>query len=299
MVWVSLRLYISEFIQARDVALSTRYAYARNLHSFDVWCSEKKNVLTRNDIIAYKNWLIENGYTVRAINNYLTTVKTFFKWLKEQDVYEDIARDIKKLRVKKGFNKDILSVDAIKQLLTSIDRATKAGMRDYAIICMMIYTGLRCIEIIRLDTDDIHSKRGHMVAYIHGKGSFEKDSFVIIPPALATILRDFINDDNMPLFTSLSSKNYGSRLTTRSISRIIKNRLRAINVNSNRLTAHSLRHTAITLSLIGGATLQEACVMARHADINTTLIYAQNLDRINNAAEYKISNYLGQLIGIQ
>jgi len=99
------------------------------------------------------------------------------------------------------------------------------------------------------------------------------------------------------LFPSLSDMNLGQRLTTRSVSRIVKSYLRKIGLNSNRLTAHSLRHTAITLCLQGGATIQEAQALGRHANINTTLIYAHNIDRLTQAPERKIDavlNGIGQ-----
>jgi integrase/recombinase XerD len=85
------------------------------------------------------------------------------------------------------------------------------------------------------------------------------------------------------------------RLTTRSIRRIAKNRLKDIGIDDGRLTAHSLRHTAITLSLIGGATIQEAQLLGRHASIDTTMIYAHNLDRVKNAPERHIDALLNDI----
>ena len=99
--------------------------------------------------------------------------------------------------------------------------------------------------------------------------------------------------DSSPLFISHSDRNYGERLTTRSISRIVKDRLQASGLDDRRLTAHSLRHTAVTFSLIGGASIQEAQTLARHSDINTTLIYAHNLERIAKAPELKIDALIG------
>ena len=92
-----------------------------------------------------------------------------------------------------------------------------------------------------------------------------------------------------PLFASGSRRNTGEALTTRSISRIVKERLRAVGLDDSRLTAHSLRHTAITLSIKGGASLQQAQAMARHTDPKTTLIYFHNLARIEAGAERFIS----------
>ncbi len=100
-----------------------------------------------------------------------------------------------------------------------------------------------------------------------------------------------------PLFSSLSHRNGGDRLTTRTARRIIKARFHQIGIDSDRLTAHSLRHTAVTLSLKAGSTIQEAQALARHTNINTTLIYAQNIDRIKQAPERKIDALIAGNIG--
>ncbi len=98
--------------------------------------------------------------------------------------------------------------------------------------------------------------------------------------------------DELPLFASLSDRNRGQRLTARSVSQIVKEGLRGIGLNSGRLTAHSLRHTAITLSLQGGASIQEAQALGRHSSVDTTLIYAHNINRIAHAPERKIDEVL-------
>ncbi len=61
--------------------------------------------------------------------------------------------------------------------------------------------------------------------------------------------------------------------------------LKRAGLDSSRLSAHSLRHTAITLALKGGATLQQAQAMARHTDPKTTLVYVHNLARVEAGAE--------------
>lgn len=70
----------------------------------------------------------------------------------------------------------------------------------------------------------------------------------------------------------------------------MKEKLKEADLNSTLLTAHSLRHTAITLSLLGGSTLQEASQFARHVNIATTEIYAHNLERIANPCEGIVSD---------
>ena len=73
------------------------------------------------------------------------------------------------------------------------------------------------------------------------------------------------------------------------ISLIIKKRLKAAGYDSDRLTAHSLRHTAATLNLLNGASLEETQQLLRHTSINTTMIYVHALERAENNSEARIA----------
>ena len=185
-------------------------------------------------------------------------------------------------------------------MLLSIDCSNLQGKRDFAIINLLIRTGLRTIEVIRANIEDIRQESGEAVLWIQGKGRDDKDEFVLLTEGTFKPIRDYlssrsITDNKEPLFASLSDRNKGNRLTTRSISRIVKNKLKEIGLNNDRLTAHSLRHTAITLALKGGATIQEAQALGRHANINTTLIYSHNINRVTQAPEKKIDVILKEI----
>ena len=162
---------------------------------------------------------------------------------------------------------------------------------------LLIRTGLRSVEAIRADVEDIRQQGGEALLWIQGKGQDAKDQFVVLTPDSLRPIYEYLQargtpGQDKPLFASISDRNGGGRLTTRTIRRIAKDRLREIGVDSDRLTAHSLRHTAITLSLEAGATVQEAQALGRHANINTTLIYAHNIDRLKNAPERMIDKLL-------
>ena len=76
--------------------------------------------------------------------------------------------------------------------------------------------------------------------------------------------------------------------------------MRRAGYDSDRLTAHSLRHTAATLNLLAGGTLQETQQLLRHSSINTTTIYAHNLDRAQSKSEERIANaifYFNRTVG--
>jgi integrase/recombinase XerC/integrase/recombinase XerD len=175
-------------------------------------------------------------------------------------------------------------------------------LRDYALINLLIRTGLRTIEVARSNLSDIRQKGGESVLWIQGKGRDTKDEFVVLTKGTKEPIEKYLSSrakntkrDRSPIFISHSSRNFGSKLTTRSVSRIVKKRLVAVGIDNSRLTAHSLRHTAITLALKGGASIQEAQALGRHANINTTMIYAHNINRIENAPENKIDKLLETL----
>ena len=78
-------------------------------------------------------------------------------------------------------------------------------------------------------------------------------------------------------------------MTTKSISRICKESLIAAGYDSDRLTAHSFRHTAATLNLMNGASVEETQQLLGHKNINTTLIYSHALERAKNNSEKRIA----------
>ena len=291
---------IDSFLSSQQVKKNSKQTYKWGLRKFINWIEEKgiQNP-TFEDILNYKALLESEGKSSLTVSNYLVAVRKFYEWAESKKLSLNIAKGIKGMKRSKGFRKDPLTVNQIKELLNSIDRSTEQGKRDYALLNLMIRTALRTIEIIRADIEDIRQESGEAVLWIQGKGRDSKDEFVLLTENTLNPINDYLSsrgkaEDKDPLFVSLSDRNKNKRLTTRSISRIVKEHLRNIGINSERLTAHSLRHTAITLSLLSGATLQEAQVLGRHSDINTTLVYAHNINRVANAPERKIDKLLAE-----
>ena len=279
-----------------DVSERTRAAYARNLSYYTDWLSmEGRTGGQREDFIAYKQHLMDT-YEASTVSAYMTPVRVLYQWAASEGLTRDITIGIRGPRASKQFRKDPLSVEQSRQLL-QIGEDDPEALRDRALISLLIHTGIRTIEAIRADVGDVCTMAGHAVLRVWGKGRAEKDEFVLLAAdVLQSIETYLMSRGNVkpedPLFTSESNRNRGGRLTTRSASRIIKNALGEAGICSERITAHSLRHTAITLALMAGATIQEAQAMARHANINTTMIYAHNLDRLGNAAEMRIDQIL-------
>lgn len=288
---------IDDFINSLDLKPTSRETYRKGIKQFLEFLQERGvGNPGEEDIIEFKRVLQERGLSPYTVNTYITAIRRLFQWTERKGFYRNIAQGIKGLRKSRGFKREVLTIHQIKELLNSIERNTLEGKRDYALINLLIRTGLRTIEVVRANVEDIKQVGGEAVLYVWGKGRDTKDEYVVLTPAVLKPLREYLAERKAspgePLFTSTSNNNKNGRLTTRAVRGIIKKRLRAIGIEDNRLTAHSLRHTAITLSLLAGATIQEAQVLARHRNINTTLIYAHNINRINNAPERYIDKYL-------
>lgn len=289
------------FLKSLDIMESSKNTYRRQLKEFIIWQQNtafQGELLTRENILDYKEYLREEqNLSSLTISGYLTAVRRFFEWLESVQIFPNIAKGIKGPKRRRGFKKDALTIEQVKAILTMLSTQKDLNSkRDFAMLNLMIRTGLRTIEITRALREDISRQGRETVLFIQGKGRESKDELIVLTDSTFLPIKEYFTErsnlgklrESDPIFMSHSKQNFGKKLTTRSVSRIVKNRLKEFGIDDPRLTAHSLRHTAITFSLLAGATAQEARALARHSDINTTLIYAHNINRIDNAPEKKI-----------
>lgn len=295
---------IESFLSSlKGVSDKTKETYRKGVKNFFNFC-ENENITTveEEDITNYYNYLVsrigqeEKGLTINSVNMFLTSLRKLYKYLEKKGI-KNLASDLKSIKTTRQPKKDPLTKEQALELLRSIDTTTEIGKRDYAIIELLLHAGLRTIELERANIEDLRTLGNKTVLQVQGKGHKEKDDYVKLTKAPYNAIMEYLSirkDAKLsdPLFISLSDRSRGQRLKTRSIREIVKNRLKAIGINTDRITSHSLRHSAITFALLGGATLQEAQAIARHERIDTTLIYAHNLDKLKSNYEETIDNYL-------
>lgn len=284
---ITAELY-TRFIEYLDAKPKTVQTYTRALRQFFSFLSLKG--ITRPqfaDIKAYRDELAAE-HKPATVQAYIFTVRRFFDWTEQAGLYPNVAGKIKGATIDREPKKDYLTSAQAKAVLGSIERESVQGKRNYAIVALMTAGGLRDIEVSRADIADLRTAGDNTVLYLQGKGREEKAEYVIVPQPVERAIREYLKArgavaDTEPLFTSVSNNSKGGRMTTRSISGIAKNAMQAAGYDSDKLTAHSLRHTAVTLALIGnGGNIQEAQQFARHKNIATTQIYAHNLEKQNN-----------------
>ena len=289
---------VATFISAQDVKESSRKLYTRTLSQFFVWMEKaKKNLstLTRQDILAYKDYLQDEALSSLTIGSYITAVRKFYEWAEAEKFYPNIAKGIKTPRRVQAFKKQHLTDNKSSELLNHFK---SLSLRDYAIVNLILRTGLRTIEVVRADVGDITFKGERRVLRVWGKGHIEKDDFVVLSDKAYQPIKDYLATRkgakaNEPLFTSTSNNNRGERLTTRTISGLCKSGLQAIGMDGKEFTAHSLRHTTAVAILKHGGQLTDVQSVLRHSSPVTSQIYTESVKeemRLLNAPEAMLDN---------
>ena len=286
--------YISEL----DASDKTRRTYSAALRQYCSWLEARGlgiNDAKRADVLAYRDALIAEK-SPATVNAYLTAVRSLHAWLESHMAMPDVSAGIKGVKKRAVVGRDALTLEQARRLLNE-DADGEQGLRDAALINLMLRRGLRTIEVSRADIGDLRQMGGIAVLYVQGKGHGAKDDFVVLGDECLSPIHAYLEargkaEDSAPLFSSIGNRNKGGRMTTRAISRIVKDAYRRHGIADPHLTAHSLRHTAVTLSLKAGATIQEAQAMARHANVATTMGYAHNLDKLEAKAERRIDELL-------
>lgn len=296
------REVVGMFIASQDVKESSRRLYTRTLSQYFLWIetglldrereelkkrglplplgNKELNQMTREDILEYKDRLLSSGISALTISSYLVVVRKFYEWTESLLIYPNIAKGIKTPRRKQAFKKQHLSENKIGDLL---EYYKEKSLRDFAIVNLLLRTGLRTIEVVRADVGDITFKGDKRVLLVWGKGHTEKDSFVVLTDKAYLPIREYLDSrkgvkSGDPLFVSNSRRNGGERLTTRTISGICKEGLREVGLDGKEFTAHSLRHTTAVEILKTGGNIWDVQRVLRHSSIDTSQIYTESIE---------------------
>ena len=289
---------VDSFINSQDVKQSSKLLYRRTLKQYFNWVDTTNyllNEIARPQLLEYKDYLLNSNMSSLTVGSYITSVRRFYEWTEANKYYPNVAKGIKTPKRKQQFKKQpLLPAQATALLNFYQDKA----LRDYAIINLLLRTGLRTIEVVRASVEDITFKGGQRVLLIQGKGRDEKDNFVILTAKTFKPLAQYLDSrvnikSSEPLFISKSNNSNGERLTTRTISYIAKEGLKGIGLDERNYTAHSLRHTTAVNILRAGGSLETAQFTLRHSNPATTQIYTATLNeerRLKNSGEALIDN---------
>lgn len=257
--------------------------------------------VTLADVYSYLSFLSRNraknhnaphsGYGLEASTRArkVASIRSFYKYLvnKAKVITENPMQDLDAPRQRQTLPR-FLTLDECIQLLDSIEGPN--AERDFCIITLFLNCGLRISELVGLNLSDIQEDRMRVL----GKGN--KERFVFLNLACRNALDDWMAvrsqsaaSDPYALFITRTH----TRVTKAGIHYMIKKRLKAAGLDSEKYSAHKLRHTAATLMLRNGVDVRTLQEILGHEHLNTTQIYTHvDNDAMRQAAQ---CNPLGRL----
>ena len=261
--------------------LSDFYKYTKKKNIYD----EKK--ITKNLIREYLSSLIEKNYKKKSIARKLSVIRTYFRYLKSKNIIiENHAELVYAPKSTKTLPK-IIEKKEISKLLETPKFNTKNGERDQAILEIFYSTGIRVSEMHKIDLDHIDHVEQNI--RILGKGS--KYRLVLFGEKCQASINNYIknsrNKTKSKIYTNaLFLNKYGSRLSVRSIQRIVKKYMLISGIKNN-LHAHSLRHTFATHLIEGGADIKVVQDLLGHESPTTTQIYTHTSAKHTKEAYFR------------
>ncbi len=235
---------------------------------------------------------------------YMRTVQAFFSWTAQSGIYPNIAAGIHGPKIRHDTHRkealtpgDVLKIersieataaaqraaaqDAGKDKAGRVQRSTAQGKRLKALYLLAVNCGMRTVELSRANIKDVITRDGQAYIYIWGKGRSEPDTRKPLAPEVKAALDDYLQTrkdttGSSPLFTSTGNRSGGQRIAPTTISTMLKRAMQAAGYDSERITAHSLRHTAGTTVMELTGDLFTTQKYMRHQDPRTTEIYLHN-----------------------
>jgi len=285
-----------------ELAQPTVTSYTKGMQKFTDWMQAEQPASISPDTIRLWQAHMLEANQKRSVNTWLAGVRSFFTWCTDARLIPYNPTATVKGASRKGetqiHRKNPLTNAEVRRLLATPNTATAQGARDFAILNLFLFTAMRSVEINRANLSDWQTIGTQQVIYYQGKGHNEPDDYKVVVDPVADAVQLWLSyrgNKPGPLFTSLSDRSQGERLSLRAIRNLIKDHMRKAGIDDPKKTTHSLRHTAITNAIVNGAPLRVVQTLAGHASANTTSIYIHNVDRLQNPGEKFIdySNHNG------
>ena len=282
----TLAAHVEEFLSylrfERKVSENTLRSYAADMGQLLNWADENgfgATAVSEIDASDLREFLLflrtgVKGYAKSSVARKISSLKAFFKFLAKNKYIEVnpalVVRPPKQSRHLPHY----LEEHEIEALLSSPSGDSPLSLRDKAILESLYSTGLRASELVGLNVESVDLSTG--TARVIGKGNKERmvffGSFAIDALRQYIAQRVLIVDDDLRNRGALFVNKFGTRLSTRSLQRIIAKYI-AITGLSMKTTPHTLRHSFATHMLNSGAGLKLIQEMLGHSSIATTQIY--------------------------
>jgi integrase/recombinase XerC len=283
----ALTRYFNGFVTSlRHDTPETRGTYTRALHEFLRWFPRDGHFRFRvKDVKRYKQYLgNRRKLSAVSVSTYLTSLRRFCGYLVDHKVLDDNpARYVGGNSRPASHSRDFLDENEVRILLAGARSLDERGIRDHAMMLLMLQCGLSEIELVRADIGDLNDDSSGRWMLVQGKGRKQKDERVLLPQEARAALDQYLLSRGRtvasdPLFASAGNRTRGQRMTTRGIRDRINAYLSAAglkNQQHRRITPFSLRHTAAVLLARNGATADELRERLRLGSLMTARLYLE------------------------
>jgi len=282
-----------EFFAARIRNPHTRRAYGRAVGDFLAWFEKHGGrVIVEVQPLHVAAWieLQQQTHAAPTVKARLAAIRHLFDWLVTGQVMPvNPASSVRgpSHTVKTG-KTPVLSPEEARALLDSIDATTIAGLRDRALIGLMVFSFARVGAALGMKVEDVYTQQRRLWVRLREKGG--KGHAMPCHHNLETYLTAYIEgaslagDPKGPLFRTLG-RDKGRPLTRTPLPQasaylMIRRRAAAAGI-ATRLGNHSFRATGITAYLKNGGTLEKAAQMANHASTRTTQLYDRRREELS------------------
>ena len=280
-----------EFFTANIRNPNTRKAYYFAVNRFMNWCAIQELSLTtiRSLHVASYIEVLGNKVSAPTVKQHLSAIRMLFDFLVTgQIVGENPAAAVRgpKHVVKKG-KTPVLTAQETRELLDAIDTSKIAGLRDRALIGVLVFSFSRVSATVGMNVEDYFKQQGRtMWLRLHEKGG--KYHEVPAHHKAVEYLDAYLdeagiwNNKTGPLFRSLNRKRQLTqrRLHRREVLAMVQRRARQAGLQDN-ISCHTLRATGITTYLQNGGTIENAQQIAAHESPKTTKLYDRTSDEIS------------------
>lgn len=309
-VFEPVKLKLSELVKHRDnylASLTTKRpetigTYERSLREFvNFFVKDGKFMFRVRDVERYRKHLASTKKMQDAsIATYMTSLRRLCQYLVEIGILEkNPAKRVYGSARPKQHNRTFLTLLEVETLLSAISHTDRVGLRDTAIIRLMLGCACSEVEITAMDVGDLEQQGKSWFLVVQGKGKSIKDERVPVPQETVQAIRAYLQTRSTtdekgkeqpvkadaPMFVSYSNRSMGGRITIRGVREAIVLRLKESGVQKGRigrLTPFSLRHTAGILMVESGASVEELMSRMRIAWRPTAMLYFKQKGKLKS-----------------
>lgn len=270
-----------DYLIQEGKSINTIKSYLQHIQGYITWFSdtfgEEPTKLYRQNILEFKSYLqnIKND-SAKTINAKMSALIKLNEYLQEIGIQNDIVvskRDNIKIQQQFASLATIYKTDVEKFRQQVLEHE---GNRNYAIVTIMAYAGLRISEVLNLKLNDINLTAKE-IKVSEGKGS--KERIVYINSKIIESVKEYLKERKETDKDYLFISNKGNKIDRTVINKMFEK-------YSDKITPHTLRHFYCSNALEAGYSVHEVANQAGHSNIHTTLLYTNpTKEKMKNKAE--------------